>query len=155
MQASYDDGSVRTRGQTPGDRSLQRRRRRQRGGRDDGGVSRAPADGDVGPAGDDDPGALTSYVGVAAGVETFTFATSRTFCVLDKVLVALGRTKVVYSLYTLAPRHCHDRHDLYMRLYVIYIPLLSNLSSDLKSPRAPPNPQTGYPLVHPKRMEAL
>jgi len=32
-------------------------------GRDERGVSRAPADGGVGPAGDDDPGALTSYVG--------------------------------------------------------------------------------------------
>jgi len=30
-------------------------------GRDEGGVSRAPADGGVRPAGDDDPGALTSY----------------------------------------------------------------------------------------------
>uniref|UniRef100_A0A2S2PJS5 Uncharacterized protein n=1 Tax=Schizaphis graminum TaxID=13262 RepID=A0A2S2PJS5_SCHGA len=91
-------------------------------GRDEGSVSRAPADGGVGPAGDNDPGALTSYVSGVAVVETFTFATSRTFCVLDKVLVALGRTKVVYSLYTLAhPRYCHDRNDLYMRFYVIYI----------------------------------
>lgn len=84
-----------------------------------GGVSRAPADGDVGPAGDDDPGALTSYVGGMVGVKTFTFATSRTFCVLDKVLVALGRTKVVYSLYILAhPRatgYYHDWNDLYIR----------------------------------------
>lgn len=103
-------------------------------GLDEAGVSRAPADGGVGPAGDDDPGALTSYVGGTVGVETFTFATSRTFCVLDKVLVALGRTKVVYSLYTLAhPRatgYYHDWNDLYIRLYVIYIrPHFSPISS--------------------------
>jgi len=114
-------------------------------------VSRAPADGGVGPAGDDDPSALTSYAGEAEGVETFTFATSRTFCVLDKVLVALGRTKVVYSLYTLPPRRFHDRNDLYMRLCVIYIyiyptplqPLLRLKVTTSATP--PPNPLPDRP----------
>jgi len=84
-------------------------------------VSRAPVDGGVGPAGDDDPGALTSYIGEVAGVETFTFATSRTFCVLDKVLVALGRTKVVYSLYVLLHPATAKIDTTYICACILYI----------------------------------
>jgi len=98
------------------------------------GASRAPVDGGVGLARDDDPGALTSYVGEVAGTETFTFATSRTFCVLDKVLVALGRTKVVYSLYiySCTPPLPRPTRPIYMRLYIVYIYATSPLQPPLR-----------------------
>ena len=48
-------------------------------------MSWAPVDGGVGPAGDDDPGALTSYVGEVAGVEI-----GRHHNALDDALAAAG-----------------------------------------------------------------